>query len=91
LADELLVAVIGAGAAITGGLVTGAFEYIQRWWTRPELKLDYIGGSANKVESTYQANGQTVVEIFIRVRLRNMGRRVARECRVFLAEVGVTP
>ena len=87
MADELLIAGIGAGAAIVGGLVTGAFEYIQQWWTRPKLKLDYVSGPANRTESTYQANDQTITEIFIRARIRNTGKRIAKDCRVFLVSI----
>ena len=91
MSGELLIAATGAGAAliggITGGLVTGSFEYFQQKRTRPRLKLDYVGGQANKVESTFESNKLTVTEIFIRARLRNTGIKVARDCRVYLIDI----
>jgi hypothetical protein len=91
LSGELLIAAIGSGAAliggITGGLVTGSFEYFQQRCTSPRLKLDYVGGQANKVESSFESNKLNVTEIFIRVRLRNTGIRIARDCRVYLIDI----
>jgi hypothetical protein len=91
LSDEQLIGVIGAGAAllgsIIGGLLTGSFEYFRQKVTKPKLTLDYIGGSANKIESSFEINGKQVTEIFIRARLRNTGVRVARDCRVYLVAV----
>jgi hypothetical protein len=91
LSDEQLIAIIGTGAAllgsIIGGLLTGSFEYFRQKLTKPKLTLDYIGGSANKIESNFEINGQRVTELFVRARLRNTGVRVARDCRVYLVGV----
>jgi hypothetical protein len=88
MADTGWIAVIGAGAAIGGGLITGAFDLIRDWFSRPQLKLEYSGGDDCKVESTWESKGQTETQIFIRVRLSNSGKRIARDCKVYL--VGLT-
>lgn len=84
MANELLIASIGAGAAIVGGLVTGFYGWFVDRLARPKLQLDFQDGRANKIETTYESNGQLVTETYIRARLRNSGLRAARDCRVFL-------
>jgi hypothetical protein len=63
------------------------FDWFHQWMTSPNLKLDYLDSPANKPTAVYKEKEQTIEEIFIRVRLRNTGRRVARDCRVFLISV----
>jgi hypothetical protein len=69
-------AVIGAGAAIAGGLLTGAYKHARDWWERPILQIDYLGSGANRIES-----GD---DIFIRARVRNNGKQLAKNCVVYL-------
>ena len=87
MTDELLGGCIGAVGAVFGGLVTGAFQLLARSLTRPRLKLDFLGDDANLSQSTYMQNGQEITQKFVRARLRNKGRRVARNCRVFLVGI----
>ena len=87
MSQELLAACIGAGAAIVGGLVTGAYEHLRDRISRPRLVLDFPDNGATRLESTYTVKEREVTEIFIRVRVRNVGRRVARGTRVYLVGV----
>ena len=72
-------AIIGAGAAIAGGLLTGAYKHARDWWERPILQLDYLGSDGNRVDS-----GD---EIYIRARVQNGGKRLAKNCVVYLAQL----
>jgi hypothetical protein len=86
-------AFISAGAAILGGLLGGFFSgtylHLHEWWRRPKLQVDYEGkDDANKVLVEYtKKEGTQVAEIYIRARVRNAGRRVAKGCRVFLTSL----
>jgi hypothetical protein len=52
--------------------------------SQPQLEVDYEGTEANKVEAHYK-NGETDIDdIYIRVRVRNLGQRTAKSSRVFL-------
>jgi hypothetical protein len=82
--DNSTAVVIGAGAAIVGGVLGGLFSgaslYFLDWLKQPMLHLDYEGkDDVNKIESDYDAC------VYIRARVRNSGLRVAKKCRVFLA------
>jgi len=71
---ELTAALIGAGAAISGGLVTGAYENIRDWLTRPSLEIDCDRNSpATRVENEYVAGQEKKEEVYIRARIRNVG------------------
>jgi hypothetical protein len=81
-------ALLGAGAAIIGGLLTGAYENVRDWFNRPVLDIDYEGKEgANRVENEYLVDGTKKEEVYIRARVRNVGRHPAKNCRVFLARV----
>jgi hypothetical protein len=71
--------VAGAGAAIAGGLLSGAYQHFRDLYEEPKLQIDYEGTDANKVE--------TDNEIYIRARVRNAGRRTAKGARVFLTSL----
>jgi hypothetical protein len=74
-------------AALAGGLLSGAFDALRDWWSRPVLQLDYQPEAGSRATSTYIERDVSVEEIFIKVRLRNTGRKVARDCRVFLTKI----
>jgi hypothetical protein len=87
MTDQLQIALIGAGAAILGGIVgglSGSLQLFRDWWLRPILSIDYQGTDANFVPSEYPQDGKLVSAIFVRARVRNIGVRVAHGCRVFL-------
>jgi hypothetical protein len=54
----------------------------------PKLSIDYKGAPANKTEARFTKNdGVTVDEIYIRVRVRNLGKQTAKGARVFLTDL----
>ena len=58
------------------------------WINRPILVLDYEGKEhLNKVDVSYKDISRNVDEIYIRVRLRNRGRNIARKCIVYLTSL----
>ena len=88
MADEILAACIGAGAALAGAIVPSIIGRIKECYTRPILNLTFKSrDDAYLVESTYMAGEAERTSKFVRVRLINKGRDVARECRVYLTEV----
>jgi hypothetical protein len=53
----------------------------------PILDVDYEGTPANKTEAHYTRDGVKVDEIYIRVRVRNLGTGTAKGVRVFLTDL----
>jgi len=90
MSDTTAVAWIAAGSAIGGGLVagllSGAYQHLREYGSRPILEIDFADDDSHKVESTERSSdGREASYVYIRVRVRNTGRQVARGCRVFLA------
>jgi hypothetical protein len=80
-------ALLGAGAAILGGLLSGAYQHMRDHQTRPQLVIDYTDEPGNNETINRKENGITITETYIRVRVRNVGRRVATRCRVYLTDL----
>jgi len=80
----LTIALIGAGGAILGGLLNGAYQHLLDWLNRPVLHIDYAGSDANLVSAEYKKGDINVAEIYVRARVTNTGRTIAKGCRVFL-------
>jgi hypothetical protein len=82
--------VIGAVSGLVGGFLSGgAYQHLRDHITRPVLTLDYLDEvGANKVETRVQdgAGGMSPVT-YIRARLRNTGKRLAKNCKVYLTEL----
>jgi hypothetical protein len=78
------IAAVGAIAAITGGVLSGAYSYLLARYNRPNLLIDYIGSAANRVEADHPVNGVSESFVYIRARVQNKGRHIAKSCRVFL-------
>src|SRR5437879_783523 len=79
MTQTIVIAVVGAGAAIVGGLLSGAYQHCRDHFSRPKLAIDYEDTPANKVE--------TVAEVYIRARVRNIGGRMAKGAQVFLTSL----
>ena len=62
----------------------GRMHFFLDWYNRPKLRIDYTGASANRVEIDHLVGAAWESLVYIRVRVRNDGRRIARSCRVFL-------
>jgi len=84
MTDNLKIGLVGAGGAVIGGLLNGAYQHALDWFRQPQLRIDYEGTEANKVDVEYQQGDKSIAEVYIRARVRNTGRRIARGCRVFL-------
>jgi hypothetical protein len=44
------VAAVGAIAAITGGILSGAYSYLLARYNRPRLVIDYLDSAANRIK-----------------------------------------
>ena len=76
------------GGGLVGGLVSGFYQHVRDRWQRPILRLDYQGKAGlNMVDVDYSEGDRSVSEIYIRVRLRNRGRSIARKCLVYLTAI----
>lgn len=53
ISPNMMTALIGAGAAIAGGLISGAYQHARDWYNQPKLKIDSEESAANKVDSEY--------------------------------------
>jgi hypothetical protein len=60
---------------------------IKNFFTRPKLKLDYEGEAANVVPTQHPEDGQLFSVIYVKPRIRNLGQRVAKNCRVYLTNI----
>jgi|GEM_PF-3057415 len=88
MTQTMEIALVGAAAAIVGGLVSGAYQHCRDYFSRPKLEIDYEGTAANKVEIiSEKIDGIDPGAIFIRARVRNTGRRTAKGTREFLASL----
>jgi hypothetical protein len=82
--DKWGIAAVGAVAAIIGGLISGAYTYFLEQYNRPKLQIDFLGDRDNKVETEHLVNGNPEPLVYVRARVRNEGRHIAKSCRVFL-------
>ncbi len=92
MSEPMEIGLIAAGSALLGGLLggllSGAYQHLRDWLDRPRLEIDYEGNAANKTEANYtRKDGTAVAEIYIRVRVRNMGRSTAKRALVFLTSL----
>jgi hypothetical protein len=78
---------IGTLVAVVVALVLGFFPAIRRWWDRPKFGVDYENVEPfcrhTLVYSITAAAGlglTTVPAFWIRLRVKNVGRSVARSC-----------
>jgi hypothetical protein len=82
---EIKIGIFGGVCAIVGGLLNGAYEHLRDWFTRPRMTIAFIGGPSNIVTANYKIQATTEAsEKYIRARVRNTGRSIARSCRVYI-------
>jgi hypothetical protein len=69
-----------------GGLLSGAYQHRRDW--RARLQVDFPGDPANIViVDRKKEDGAHVAIIYIRARVKNIGRRTAKGARVFLTSL----
>ena len=79
---------IGLVGALLGGLITGSYQFVYDLLTRPVLKLDFLNETGrNMVETSVVHDGKWFSGVYVRARLRNTGRRPAKQCSVFLIAI----
>jgi len=75
---------------ILPGLVTGLFaglfgRLVEDWWFRPKLVIDFISkNDAFTRRVTWKEDSIDVTGLYIRARVQNCGRRIAKSSRVYL-------
>jgi hypothetical protein len=97
MSDGMMLALIGAGAAIIGGILSGVFPWFVDWYSRPILEISY-----EDKENEFWLLGEWDVKIgekegkplrerrhFVvyRARIRNKGYRQANNCVVYLEDL----
>jgi len=97
--DNSTAAWISCGSAIGGGLVagllSGAYQHWRDWQERPRLALDFEATDGPNLVRINGKDGQ--VDRYVRVRIRNVGKHVAKESIVYLTSIeevhdsGTTP
>jgi hypothetical protein len=86
--DELKIALVGMAGGVIGGGVSGVYQHVREWLTRPRLSVDYETDKAHFVDFDYvKPNGHDISAVYVRVRIRNLGWGVAKDCRVFLTRL----
>jgi hypothetical protein len=84
LMTEPTAILIGFLGAVTGGLVTGFYHHAHDWFTRPRLSVDYANDDGHFIDFNQMKDGNDISAVYVRVRVRNQGRRIASRTRVFL-------
>jgi hypothetical protein len=90
MADEIISAVIAGILGLAGGLIAGPFSSeIWNLLFGPRLDLDLTEeGSRVRTQHRDPASEAIVSEaVFVRVRVRNIGRGVAQACRAYLTKI----
>ena len=82
MTEAMRVGWIAAGAAIGGGLVSGAYQHARDWWTRPKLHLSFRPNE-DKAETSW--GGAFAFDgVNLRARVQNLGARPAVNCKIFV-------
>jgi hypothetical protein len=78
-------ALIGASAAIAGGLLSGAYQEFRDWRNRPKLSIGLNrSASPNIVHSAWNEGDKLVERVIARVSVQNHGKKAAVNCRIFV-------
>jgi hypothetical protein len=82
----LLSALLGSVSGLFSGVLGRRLE---EWWDRPKLLVEFDQNETGfRTEGRWTDGDTEVVEIYIRARVRNVGRgRVAKQCRPYLVNI----
>src|ERR1700757_5419972 len=97
MSDGMMLALIAAGAAILGGILSGVFPWLVDLWLRPVLEITY----EDKKDEFWlwgewdvkigEKEGKAIKErrhfAVYRARIRNTGYRQANNCIVYLQDI----
>jgi hypothetical protein len=92
---SLEVGLIGAGAAILGGVLSGIYQHLRDVFSKPRLRIQFEDCSAKESGYPYMPQAsweegtppQHLHWILIRVKVLNRGWRTAKNCRVYLIDL----
>jgi hypothetical protein len=85
MTDGFETALIAAIGGVVGGLVTGSYSHLRSWFTRPRLAVDYANDDGHLCSFDKKNwEDKDISAVYVRIKVMNEGRRVARGCRVFL-------
>jgi hypothetical protein len=87
--DPWLLAFVGAGAAVVGGLVTGFFELAVSSITRPKLRLFFKDTVESGCRREASSGDKFPHRVYLRVRVCNKGWTTARNCQVYLENLEI--
>jgi hypothetical protein len=74
--------------ALVSGLIGSLIPIVIDWFTRPRLSVDYANDDGHFVDfDQIRRDGVDISAVYVRVRIENVGRRVAKGCRVFLTRL----
>ncbi len=81
-------ALIGAFAAIIGGLLAGGVPIFISWWLRPILKIEFDDSKPLFiVDKDFDEAGKRVFRRYVTAKLINNGATTANNCRVYLKSI----
>jgi hypothetical protein len=85
MSDTMTVGLLAAGAALVGGLLSGVYQHLRDWYSRPRLEIEFRGSEPPYVvQAAWDAGGRRIERVIVRPAVRNKGGRPAINCRVFL-------
>jgi hypothetical protein len=75
--------------AFIGGLFAGPYQHARDYFNRPKLKLDFPEKDGGRVvgDRKDKKTGVEIIEHYVRVRVRNLGKCTAKNTRVYLASL----
>lgn len=90
MTNELSMLLVSGGVALVAGLFSGLFgRRLEEWWLQPRLSVEFLQGEGGFLtEGRWKEDGTEIAEIYVRARVRNVGRgRIARKCRPYLVKL----
>ena len=74
-------------SGLSARALSAIFPHAVAWFNKPRLLIDFEGGASNIVHTEHERNGKLEAFIYVRARVRNVGRSTAKGCRVFLKQL----